>query len=85
MENLMREEVVETTVDAMEEAVESVATSGSNYGKAAIIVIGAACVGFGIYKLRKFIKNKKSEQVVENSCPADTNDCESCDDDCENN
>lgn len=80
MEELMREEIVETTADVAENAVESVATADSSFGKAAVIVGGVVLVGFGVYKLAKYIKAKKAEKNTD-ECYADDVESEILDSD----
>lgn len=67
MPNELREEMVEVTKDTVEATIES-ATSDGGFGKAAGIVggviIGAGALGYGVYKLAKFIKAKKSGESV---------------------
>lgn len=62
MENLMREEMVKTTVDAAENVVENVVVSGSKAGKVALIVGGTILVGLGIHKVITFAKKKKADK-----------------------
>lgn len=71
----MNENMVETTVEAVETAIENVAATSGNGSllKAAGIVGGAALVGYGIYKTAKFIKAKVKAKKANKQQSTETN------------
>lgn len=64
MSTELRDEMVEATTKTVETAIESVATSDGDFIKAfgvvGGVIAGAVALGYGAYKLGKFVKNKKA-------------------------